>query len=62
MRLFYALEIDDAQREIATRCQDRLSEAYGNTRLRLMAAEDFHVTLLFLGDQPADSLPEFIAA
>ena len=60
-RLFFALEIGHTQRALAARSQSRLVEAYPNTRLRLTAPQDLHVTLLFLGDQPAEALQNLIA-
>jgi len=50
LRLFYALWPDDAVRE-------RLAALQAHVDGKLTAYENLHITLAFLGEQPADSLP-----
>jgi RNA 2',3'-cyclic 3'-phosphodiesterase len=60
-RLFLALELPPAVREALVRW--RSSEAVaGADRLRLIRAEDLHVTLCFLGLQPVSAVGSVLAA
>lgn len=51
-RLFLAIPIDQSFRQL---CQDFI-EAQNLSEIRWIKSENWHVTLLFLGDFPADSL------
>ena len=55
MRLFVALEIDDAIRARIARFLDGVREFAPNARW--VKPESLHVTLKFIGEKPEDALP-----
>lgn len=54
MRLFVALDIDDAIRERISRFMDGVREFAPDTRW--VRPESLHITLKFIGEQPADAI------
>jgi 2'-5' RNA ligase len=58
-RTFIAIEINDHVRCELTGIQDILREA--NADVKWTAPENIHITIKFLGDTPADKLPEINA-
>ncbi|MDP8924766.1 MAG: RNA 2',3'-cyclic phosphodiesterase [Chloroflexota bacterium] len=55
LRLFVAVELSDAWRQGAEEVARRLQAAHGNG-YRWVRPELYHVTVVFLGEQPADRL------
>jgi len=58
-RTFIAIEINDHVRRELTSLQDKLREA--NADVKWTAPENIHITIKFLGDTPAEKLPEINA-
>ena len=60
MRLFLAIELEDAVREAITALQARLKETEAD--VRWVEPGNFHLTVKFIGDQPDALLPEIETA
>lgn len=60
MRLFFALQLPERARQQIARSLLAAREAGGRTRF--VPAEQLHFTLAFLGEQPAEALPQLCAA
>lgn len=58
LRLFFALPLDEALRDQACALQQELARAAGRTRIKFVERPNLHMTLKFLGDTPAEALPE----
>ncbi len=54
MRLFIAALISDSVRDALTEARKTLQRAVPDRTLRWVAPENYHVTLLFLGEQPEE--------
>jgi 2'-5' RNA ligase len=50
LRLFVAIQVPEAIRTVVARAQSRLRQATGRARVRWTPAEQFHLTLRFLGN------------
>jgi 2'-5' RNA ligase len=59
LRTFIAIEINDHVRRELTSLQDKLREA--NADVKWTEPENLHITIKFLGDTPAEKLPEINA-
>ncbi|WP_240349629.1 RNA 2',3'-cyclic phosphodiesterase [Pseudomonas putida] len=57
-RLFFALSVDEAPRRAIAQWRQDLCLRVGKP----VAADNFHVTLLFVGDVSADQMPSLIAS
>ncbi len=57
MRLFIAVLIPPPILETLAQVQSHLRQAVPDRTLRWVAPENFHITLLFLGEQPESRLP-----
>ncbi len=57
MRLFLAIELEEALHEKLEALQERLKEAAPEASVRWSARENFHLTVLFLGELSGDQLP-----
>ena len=57
MRLFFAVLLSEEVREAVARAQERLRAAAGENGIRWVAPEQFHYTLKFLGETPAEKVP-----
>lgn len=65
LRLFFAIELDDAVRRGAARIAADLSNALGadgRTALSWVRADNMHLTVRFLGDTPARRVPPLVQA
>src|SRR3954466_579852 len=56
-RLFVGVALDAAWTDRLSEAADQLRKTLGN-RVRWVRPELYHVTVVFLGNQPADSVPE----
>ncbi len=56
MRLFYAVELPEAVRDVLGRLRPRAGTP-GESEYRWVDPAQMHLTLAFLGEQPADRLP-----
>jgi 2'-5' RNA ligase len=62
MRLFFAFELSDEARAVATRTQALLRDQIGSRDVRWTDPSDMHITTLFLGDNPNERLSIFTDA
>ncbi|OYT74157.1 MAG: RNA 2',3'-cyclic phosphodiesterase, partial [Armatimonadetes bacterium JP3_11] len=62
MRLFIAALIPDTVRVALARAQGALQQAASDRALRWVAPENYHITLLFLGEQPVERVPTIVQA
>jgi 2'-5' RNA ligase len=64
MRLFVAVELDDAVRTVAARTADELQRQLRRTGLdaRWVAADNLHLTLVFIGQVDDQAAGSFVAA
>jgi 2'-5' RNA ligase len=62
MRLFIAALIPDTVRVALARAQGALQQAASDRALRWVAPENYHITLLFLGEQPEERAPMIVHA
>jgi 2'-5' RNA ligase len=63
MRLFLAIELDDAARAAITAEQKRIASAIDREKaLTWVAADRAHLTLVFLGEVPDPSVPAIVEA
>ena len=62
MRLFIAALIPDAVRDALHQAREQLQRAASDRALRWVAPENYHITLLFLGEQDEARLPAIMQA
>ncbi|MDW8107047.1 MAG: RNA 2',3'-cyclic phosphodiesterase [Armatimonadota bacterium] len=62
MRLFIAALVSEEVRHALATAQAQLQRVVPERALRWVAPENYHITLLFLGEQPEERLPEIITA
>lgn len=62
MRLFIAALMTEEIRLALARTQAALQRAAPDRALRWVAPENYHITLLFLGEQPEERVPTFVQA
>lgn len=62
MRLFIAALVSDEVRARLAQASEALKRAAPDRALRWVAPENYHITLLFLGEQPESRVPEVVAA
>ena len=62
MRLFIAALIPDAVRDALHKAREQLQRAAPDRALRWVAPENYHITLLFLGEQDEARLPAIVQA
>jgi 2'-5' RNA ligase len=62
MRLFIAALIPDAVREALRETREQLQRAAPDRALRWVAPENYHITLLFLGEQDEARIPAIMQA
>ncbi|GIV04771.1 MAG: RNA 2',3'-cyclic phosphodiesterase [Fimbriimonadales bacterium] len=62
MRLFIAALITEEVRRSLARTQTALQQAAPDRALRWVAPENYHITLLFLGEQPEERMPTIVQA
>src|SRR5262249_48823100 len=62
MRLFVAIELDEAAREAVAEEQRRLARAVAGHGIRWLRADQIHVTLAFLGEGDAAMAEGVVAA
>jgi len=62
MRLFIAALIPDAVRDALHQAREQLQRAAPDRALRWVAPENYHITLLFLGEQDETRIPAIIRA
>ena len=62
MRLFIAALITEEMRAALARAQEALQRAAPDRALRWVAPENYHITLLFLGEQPEERVPAIVQA
>jgi len=64
MRLFIAIDLDDAARAAIAEEQRRLKAAFGDTRssIKWVQPGHMHLTLVFLGEVPEASAPAIVGA
>ncbi len=58
LRLFVAMDPDDRAREALRRWQQQLATAVPERSVRWVRAEHYHLTLVFLGNVAAESVPD----
>lgn len=59
LRLVFAVPLDEALRDRACALQEELARVAGRgTRVKFVERANLHLTLKFLGDMPAETLPE----
>ncbi|MCS7209103.1 MAG: hypothetical protein NZ874_05965, partial [Fimbriimonadales bacterium] len=62
MRLFVAALISEEVRAALAQARQTLERAVPDRALRWVAPENYHITLLFLGEQPEERVPEIVQA
>ncbi|MCS6920126.1 MAG: RNA 2',3'-cyclic phosphodiesterase [Fimbriimonadales bacterium] len=62
MRLFIAALIPEAVRDALAAARESLQRAAPDRALRWVAPENYHITLLFLGEQPEERVPAITEA
>ena len=62
MRLFIAALIPDTVRDALHQAREQLQRAAPDRALRWVAPENYHITLLFLGEQDEARLPAIVQA
>jgi 2'-5' RNA ligase len=62
MRLFIAALITEEMRAALAQAQEALQRAAPDRALRWVAPENYHITLLFLGEQPEERVPAIVQA
>jgi len=62
MRLFIAALITEAVRRSLAQTQTALQRAVPDRALRWVVPENYHITLLFLGEQPEERVPTIVQA
>ena len=62
MRLFVAALIPDAVRNALHQAREQLQRAAPDRALRWVAPENYHITLLFLGEQDETRVPAIVQA
>ena len=62
MRLFIAALIPDAVRDALHQAREQLQRAAPDRALRWVAPENYHITLLFLGEQDETRVPAIVQA
>jgi 2'-5' RNA ligase len=62
MRLFIAALIPDTVRDALHKAREQLQRAAPDRALRWVAPENYHITLLFLGEQDEARLPAIVQA
>ncbi|MFN3689835.1 MAG: RNA 2',3'-cyclic phosphodiesterase [Fimbriimonadales bacterium] len=62
MRLFIAALISEEVRIALAQAQTALQRALPDRALRWVAPENYHITLLFLGEQPEERVPHIVQA
>ena len=62
MRLFIAALISEEVREALVQARAALQRAVPDRALRWVAPENYHITLLFLGEQPEERVPHIVQA
>ncbi len=62
MRLFIAALISEEVRDALAQAREALQRAAHDRALRWVAPENYHITLLFLGEQPEERVPHIVQA